>query len=169
MGTNIRMHLEEKVNGMWWDRNLYVLSSPVEINNVENKWSLLSVCTGRDYLLFSLLAGVRNYHLLEPISAPRGIPADCTPGIRKAVGDIYGDVHFSHSWLSVKELFSLVRGDDGRDIVYRENSTMGHAVESMKFLLADIENQLYLMGRTYGPEDLYSRSDDFRVVFWFEK
>jgi len=60
----------------------------------------------RDYQLFSVLAGVRNYHLepIEPISRPRGLPEDFDwddseyPTRSVWLGD------HSHSWLSGEEM-----------------------------------------------------------------
>lgn len=40
-------------------------------------WHFVStVPSGRNYALFALLAGVRNYDEAEPISEPRGLPDD---------------------------------------------------------------------------------------------
>lgn len=36
---------------------------------------------GRNYTLFAILAGVRNYHEVSPIAQPRGVPPDVSSGI----------------------------------------------------------------------------------------
>jgi hypothetical protein len=57
MGTDIHAVFEAKINDRW-----QVIESEYEED--------------RDYVLFALLAGVRNYYSIEPIAANRGIPDD---------------------------------------------------------------------------------------------
>lgn len=57
----------------------------------------------RSYGVFGFLAGVRNYSEIPPISAPRGIPPDASPGVRNLYNHWRIDAH-STSWLSVSEL-----------------------------------------------------------------
>lgn len=59
---------------------------------------------GRNYALFTILAGVRDYgEGIVPIDQPRGIPDDASPGYRREVEAYGGDGH-SHSWLTLAEL-----------------------------------------------------------------
>lgn len=61
---------------------------------------------GRNYTLFSILAGVRNYDELEPISPPRGIPEDASVDYLEEVNRLEGDGH-SHSWFTLKEILDF--------------------------------------------------------------
>ncbi len=58
----------------------------------------------RDYKVFSILANVRNYDNIEPISDPRGVPFDTCELIRKEYDAYYEyDMH-SASYVTLKEL-----------------------------------------------------------------
>ncbi|MGG0757899.1 hypothetical protein [Brevibacillus laterosporus] len=58
---------------------------------------------GRHYVLFSLLAGVRNYYSVTPISEQKGLPEDVTQVVKEK-SDEWGLDGHSHSWLSTREL-----------------------------------------------------------------
>jgi hypothetical protein len=58
---------------------------------------------GRNYGLFAVLAGVRNYGNTIPISQPRGLPKDISPELFQ-VSEGYGSDGHSHSFFTVKEL-----------------------------------------------------------------
>ena len=73
----------------------------------------------RNYVLFAVLAGVRNYWGIVPISPPRGWPADLSPELaahirqaEDAADGAYYDAHqgipfpgeHSESWLTVADL-----------------------------------------------------------------
>jgi hypothetical protein len=163
MGTNIRIYLEEKMGDTWRDRNLYSLRS-----SDENTFSPVSVYNGRDYLLFSLLAGVRNFEALTPISAPRSLPLDCSLLIRAlAPKELVDDIYHGYSWLGLKELFDVLATK--KSVLYpHEKTPMSRAVESVESLIGEIANQLYKLERIYDERDLKEKSEDFRIVFWFE-
>lgn len=59
---------------------------------------------GRNYYLFSILAGVRGDD--EPIDYPRGIPEDCSSGYSYVTNQWDGDGH-SHSYFTLKELLEV--------------------------------------------------------------
>ena len=58
---------------------------------------------GRSYTLFAILADVRNYDNLVPMSAPRGLPKDLSPRVRGIAQEFGNDGH-SHSWYNFREL-----------------------------------------------------------------
>ncbi|EJW19182.1 hypothetical protein M5X00_17335 [Paenibacillus alvei] len=58
---------------------------------------------GRNYNLFSILAGVRNNHRISAISEPRGLPDDVTEKV-ESISDEWGSDGHSHSYLSATEL-----------------------------------------------------------------
>lgn len=59
---------------------------------------------GRNYYLFSILAGVRGDE--QPIAYPRGIPEDCSSGYSYVTKQWSGDGH-SHSYFTLKELLEV--------------------------------------------------------------
>jgi hypothetical protein len=61
---------------------------------------------GRNYVLFSLLADVRNSGRITPISIPRGVPKDASEAYKRAVNEYGCDGH-SHSYLMLDELLSV--------------------------------------------------------------
>jgi hypothetical protein len=85
MGTDVRAHIEIKVDGKW---ELY--SSPY---------------IPRNYELFSRMAGVREHPLIPPIAPPRGFPEDLAPLTRRLVD--HRDVSDA-SWLSGDELNEVI-------------------------------------------------------------
>lgn len=60
----------------------------------------------RNYALFGLLAGVRNYTEFQPFALPKGFPLDASLGIWKEVNRWGIDGH-DHSWLTLKEIKSF--------------------------------------------------------------
>jgi hypothetical protein len=62
----------------------------------------------RNYGLFGVLAGVRNYSCCEPLAKPRGLPDDCdVPGgcLANEIEDLEG--FHSYSWFLLSELLSF--------------------------------------------------------------
>lgn len=66
----------------------------------------------RNYRLFSWLAGVRQYaepgesDYIEPLSQPRGLPADLSPGVKRSIDNWGADLH-SKTWFTLKELLEV--------------------------------------------------------------
>jgi hypothetical protein len=95
MGCDIHLHVEQRdVDGIW---------SPVADS-----------FDSRNYRLFSALAGVRNGtgfagcdmgDPIEPIAAPRGLPAGVSAAVQAESDEWDIDGH-SHSWLTVGELLA---------------------------------------------------------------
>lgn len=65
------------------------------------------VYDGRDYRLFAILAGVRNYGGEEPLFEPRGIPGDASPEFRRLCEQWDGDAH-STGWLDLEDITALI-------------------------------------------------------------
>lgn len=97
----------------------------------------------RNYALFSVLAGVRDYSDsgITPISSPRGLPKDVSATVKKLCDECGSDGH-SHSWLTLKEI---------RDY-YKSNPTVKRAglisIEASAKLGAGILPQEYCQGTT---------------------
>jgi len=58
---------------------------------------------GRNYQLFSILAGVRDYGGVKPIKKPKGFPRDASDTVKRRYRGWGGDAH-SPSWYSLKEM-----------------------------------------------------------------
>lgn len=108
MGCDIHTYVEVKrnVNNIekwatadYYRKNRYYIDYPEE----EKQYEVVHIYDDRNYGLFSILAGVRNYSDNEPISQPKGLPEDCCDEIRKE-SDYYGIDGHSHSWFTLKEL-----------------------------------------------------------------
>lgn len=85
MGCDIHATFEKYVDGNWiqfGDDSMYI---------------------GRNYLLFSILADVRNYfHDIMPISKPKGFPKDYNGDLL----DVWKFDGHSRSWLTLQEILS---------------------------------------------------------------
>ena len=58
----------------------------------------------RNYMLFSIFAGVRNFRNgVTPISEPKGIPEDSSKEYKRLTRN-YGEDGHSHSYLTVREI-----------------------------------------------------------------
>jgi hypothetical protein len=74
--------------------------------NKEDYWINESKYSSRNYYLFSILADVRNYNVIDPISEPKGIPDDASFGYLYCAKKWQGDAH-SHSYFTLKELLDV--------------------------------------------------------------
>jgi hypothetical protein len=85
MGCDIHATFQKYVDGRW-----------VQFGDDD------SMYIGRNYFLFSVLADVRNYSEIVPISKPKGFPKDYE-------GDLIGHWEYdghSRSWLTLQEILS---------------------------------------------------------------
>jgi hypothetical protein len=112
-----------------------------------------------DYGMFAFLAGVRNYAAVPPIAAPRGLPSDVSPALRKESDDV--EWH-SHSWLSVPELADFDYGqtfenrrDGGRTAERGEMTTYREFLGTAYF-------------RDLATLSAMNAVRPTRVVFWFD-
>jgi hypothetical protein len=98
---------------------------------------------GRNYLLFSVLAGVRGD--VGCLFADRGVPTDASPEYLQMVEDMHGDGH-SHSFCTLAEL------DKVDWALYNKENYLDDFLGCMKKLLEVAEAD---------PEDV-------RIVFYFD-
>lgn len=97
----------------------------------------------RNYIVFSVLANVRNRYKILPISKPKELPHDVTSRTLKESND-YGIDGHSHSWLTVQELLS-----------YKWSSIYYEYTEHFRKINIPA---LVSLGNP----------DDVRIVFWFD-
>lgn len=104
MGCDIHMYVEVKPLGSerWLELKRQTLLKDLRSDRLYSvPWA-----DGRDYRAFSMLADVRNYDGIVPISPPRDLPSDLSIGVQLEAIEWADDGH-SHSWLSLYELKEL--------------------------------------------------------------
>lgn len=79
-----------------------------EIKDQDGTWIEIheEIFEDRNYYLFAILAGVRNYKEIKPITEPRGIPSNCTLSVREKYEAWDSDAH-SASYLTLAELLAF--------------------------------------------------------------
>ena len=84
----------------------YIYSYTETRDTKTGKWgfSRLGPFTDQHYGSFGLLAGVRNYSAVTPISEPRGIPDDVSDEVRRK-SKHSGEAH-NASWFTLAELLA---------------------------------------------------------------
>lgn len=112
MGCDIHLYVEvRQVDGSWKSADEWAKDEDGYVYVPYEK----QFYNGRNYDLFAILADVRNGRGFagiktgegfNPISAPRGIPADVSPEVKAKSDDWGGDGH-SHSWHTVADLLAF--------------------------------------------------------------
>lgn len=115
MGCDIHLYVEKKVGGKWVKKGGFVSDYYKE---GDPYWGAKRFKTtdqpysGRNYTVFAALADVRNGRgfagcdtgdAIEPVSMPKGLPADASNAVRH-LSDEYGCDGHSHSYLTLAEL-----------------------------------------------------------------
>lgn len=112
MGCDIHVHVERKIDGVWtycpnelapvdgFYTDFICKKPESERQPNDEYWNRRTWDPGRNYMLFGILAGVRNRDV-TPLSDRRGVPEDSCREIKEAEED--GDGH-SHSYLTAAEL-----------------------------------------------------------------
>lgn len=152
MGCDIHMQVEyrTKVNGtmQWCDGNLYEVSKFHNSYPDDPKYERIYLNNERrNYTLFGLLTGVRNYGT-KPIVAPRGFPKDASKSTAEEYASWGSDAHTA-SWLTLAELMNAARSHpDLLDDLVAELHTYFHRVFP-------------------NPAPLITQNE-LRIVFWFD-
>ena len=137
MGCDIHLHIEVKLEGEW--RHYAAPRCP------------------RDYEVFTIIAGVRGCHTVDPISEPKGLPEDLTYMTRFDANYWESDGH-SHSWLNLREIQLLEEW-------WKQNRAA--------FFEARFLSSTYLFGNSFSsfkeyPDTNRANVEDVRFVFWFD-
>lgn len=113
----------------------------------------------RNYLLFSILADVRNYHLSDYciISKPKGLPEDVS-NEAKEISDYWdGDGH-SHSWHTLRDLLE-------------HSAKFKNERRLLEIFPEDLTEEWYLTqinACIKQADELNIEPEDYRIVFWFD-
>lgn len=102
------LELNEKVEPRWVSADKWSLDNGFDD---EKPWWYIIRGTeyyrGRNYYLFSVLAGVRDYgDTPRRLSDPRGVPDDASDGYKTIVEQMGSDGH-SHSYFTLEELLNV--------------------------------------------------------------
>jgi hypothetical protein len=138
MGCDIHMYMEKKVGGIWasadpmvtlfdWDEKPY--------RGVPSQHSVYQ--GGRNYILFSVLAGVRSHYTVEQKFEVKGFPKDASPNVR-AIYERWGSDAHTPSYLTLKDLKSVDWDKEWFPLYYRVTKRQR---EFYKFLLQRRLNQ----------------------------
>lgn len=134
----------------------------------EAYWNL-PLFLGRDYELFSVLAGVRNRLDIRPIAPPRGVPEDVGEAVRAAwnAARHYPDIHTA-SWLSLRELLDFDWDQSLIHLSLRDNEPSRlHSQNFLTYREAVSDNNF--INRGLGElQTLVENPADLRMVFWFD-
>lgn len=154
MGTDIEIHLEEKVIDKW---------ELVQQSDPENR-----LFDWRSYGMFAFFCGIRNYSGIQPISKPRGIPQDISPELKKILDDDY-DYH-SASWLSIKELkeFNYNEIMEDRRYTKRISDNMFDGGATCEPGQGEKMTWSEFLGERYIKQLNEFIDGEYRIVFWFD-
>lgn len=136
MGCDIHLHVEHRKAGRW----THVCPAS---HNSGSPWY-----AERNYIMFSVLAGVRdNGSGLPMIDILRGIPGDADPVYREDC-EMWSDDAHSHSWATIAELHA--HADE-----YQAVARVFHDSETFAAMLGTLS-------------DIFEDMKDVRVLFFFD-
>lgn len=202
MGCDIHVYMEERVRtseypqGIWmstdkWSLRRGYFSNPEDGRpRMEVSFEDL-IYTARNYLLFSILAGVRNHYSITPISAPKGFPEDASEEVKAVYAYDKRDAHsasyftleelMAYDWDTVFEREYIVKNEldaltqFGEKVVRMEDSPEGLTaivetpvrkhVESFLEVIEKMKKNLYI-NKDFPEYNVEPK--DIRMVFWFD-
>ncbi|MGN4944622.1 hypothetical protein [Bacillus cereus group sp. MYBK104-1] len=206
MGCDIHVYAEvrhfshndqERKNGVWvnvdkWTRSVDNVIYPEDYSK---KWEVDYVdrmYKGRNYALFAILADVRNYWDINPISKAKGLPENISPEV-KDLSDYWGGDGHSHSYLTLNELLSFnweketeasdfvspSRLDEkinslGDKYISHKPNSLGFSITyktTFKELCAEFIETIEKLEKFVRQSDTPTwciTEDDIRLVFWFD-
>lgn len=142
MGCDIHTFIEKKVNGKWEPIFLYRIDG--------NHPELAYPYNGRNYELFSILAGVRGWH--NALVDLRGLPTDISEGVSREY-DWWGNDAHSMTWYDLFEL-SLFEKEHRNEEGYEY---LTEFYNSIRFYLNIAQEYVYNL-----------EPNQYRVIMWFD-
>lgn len=174
MGCDIHMRCEvhKDWKDVWEDADFYYRNpyyKEGEEGEDGEEFIVNPIYSHRNYTMFSVLAGVRNYVNNEPISEPRGIPTDCNEHIRADVEYWWIDGH-SHSYFTLRELVDYVKLHEHSDILNKGGLTKEVWEYEEKELRRELDEIIEEMKKRILWSSLKKEEnfDRIRIVFWFD-
>lgn len=155
MGTDIHVYIEQKTIKIdnpliteWISVDEWIYNPYFEVKEVRKRY-----WTDRNYLLFAVLANVRNLYNIQPISLPKGLPDDASPEVKNQSDEENGDAH-TRSWLTLKELLQY----DWQQTIEDDNEEIFTFEELVIPFVSDFIPRLSKI----------DEPDNVRMVFWFD-
>lgn len=148
MGCDIHCFVEKKVDekyNCWQQVKLY------KVEEYHQDIKVVDPYDGRNYDLFSILAGVRGPY--EPLVYPRGLPENLSEDVEKERAWMGQDAH-TQTWYDLNELFLL-----------REVHKSEEEYESFVDFVNWIEFYLHFAGEWVFSDVTPGK---YRVVIWFD-
>ena len=148
MGCDITMYIEkntDEVYNIWENVSLY------RVGKYSHNLEKVSPYNGRNYELFSILAGVRGWH--EPLIEPRGLPENLSREVEKEERWWEKEYH-TPTWYDLKEL-----------LLYRE---MYKDNEDYKVFEDFVGNILYYLELAEEYVWVDVPPNKYRVIMWFD-
>lgn len=148
MGCDIHCFIEKAdkdYNNFWYQVKLY------RVDPYYNDLEVVRAYDGRDYDLFSILAGVRGVY--EPLVEPRGLPGNLSRDVERESEWFGSDAH-TQTWYDLNELILLKR-------MYRDEEKYLGFVDFVDQILTYLD---------FAGEHIYGNveSGKYRVVIWFD-
>jgi len=162
MGCDIHVRLEKlmtiKEKEKWincdnWTFNPYF----GEYSDETIEYEVNEFYDGRNYELFALLADVRNYGDIIPISKPKGVPLDMHYRTREEYESWECDAH-SASWYTFGELINR----------YNEGDSLNYFVDKFKDRLCEEFRIHDFYEGEKKKELILKNANKIRVIFWFD-
>jgi len=126
-----------------------VLSWP---NSERTPWQAVhEIPYTRNYVFYAVLAGVRNYCGVVPISEPKGMPKDPSMMSRVEAEEDGPDGH-THSWLKYREL---------KEYDWLQTVEDFMIIDKVHVFFKALMGEMRFLSGEYGEEGV-------RMVFWFD-
>lgn len=157
MGCDIHCYSEKrnKETGKWE----LIPEMIKEIDGDYTDYQTDQVLSNRNYMLFSILADVRNYHLPDYciISEPKGLPKDVSNEV-KEMSDYWDVDGHSHSWHTLKDLLN-------------HSAKFKNERRLLEIFPEDLTEEWYLAQINeciQQANELNIEPENYRIVFWFD-
>lgn len=167
MGCDIHMYVEYKISNrddaVWRCGDYFKIDEPLSATPTMKHIELYG---DRNYDLFAVLADVRNYDYVNYISEPKGLPSDATEYVKREYSGWGLDAH-SCSYFTLRELIDYhnehcPQDSFGYDILKPLINRLKQRADELD-IIWDFEWKNSLI-----QGNAYKKSDNIRIIFWFD-
>ena len=167
MGCDIHMHVEYKLtnrgDSVWRCGDYFRLDNPLA---EEPEIKCIELYSSRNYDLFAVLADVRNYDGMECIAYPKGLPWDVTEYVKHEYQAWEDDAH-SCSYFTLRELIDYHNEHEPLDAF--DKDILKPLIDRLKQRADDLDVIWDFEWNNSLTKDVaYKKSDNIRIVFWFD-